>query len=120
MQMICGGSMLLIIGGLRGEHSKVNFDQFSWESILAWLYLLIFGSLIAFSAFIWLMKNAEPDLVATYAFVNPMVAVLLGWYLANERLSPNQWIGMGLVIVAVALTVLKPKSKIRYQFKEST
>ncbi|MEQ1903311.1 MAG: EamA family transporter [Pirellulaceae bacterium] len=111
MQMICGGSFLLIVGILRGEVSQVNFENFSRESIYAWLYLLIFGSLIAFSAFIWLMKNAEPDLVATYAFVNPVVAVFLGWYIANEKLSPNQLLGMTLVVAAVAMTVLKPKRK---------
>jgi drug/metabolite transporter (DMT)-like permease len=111
MQMICGGSFLLIVGILRGEVGQVNFENFSRESIYAWLYLLIFGSLIAFSAFIWLMKNAEPDLVATYAFVNPVVAVFLGWYIANEKLSPNQLLGMTLVVAAVAMTVLKPKPK---------
>jgi drug/metabolite transporter (DMT)-like permease len=108
MQMICGGTGLLIVGLIRGEVAEIKFENFSRESILAWFYLLIFGSLIAFSAFIWLMQNAEPDLVATYAFVNPVVAVFLGWYIANEKLSPNQWLGMTLIVVAVAMTVLRP------------
>jgi drug/metabolite transporter (DMT)-like permease len=60
-----------------------------------------------------LLQNAEPDLVATYAFVNPVVAVILGWLLAGETLSPLQMLGMGLVIGAVAVTVLKPKPKNR-------
>jgi drug/metabolite transporter (DMT)-like permease len=109
MQMICGGSFLLVLGTLRGEVTRIDFSSFSVESLIAWFYLLVFGSLIAFSAFIWLMKHAEPDLVATYAFVNPVVAVLLGWYLANETLTRSQVIGMALVVGAVALTVLRPK-----------
>jgi drug/metabolite transporter (DMT)-like permease len=113
MQMICGGALLTTVGLCTGEVTRVDLNSVSFDSMLALAYLIAFGSIIAFSAFVWLLQNAEPDLVATYAFVNPVVAVILGWLLAGETLSPLQMLGMGLVIGAVAVTVLKPKPKNR-------
>jgi drug/metabolite transporter (DMT)-like permease len=110
MQMICGGAMLLLVGLARGEAGNINFAAFSLESVAAFLYLIVFGSLIAFTAFVWLLQNVEPDRVATYAFVNPVVAVLLGWLLAGEAIKGWQIPGMILVVSAVATTVLRPKS----------
>jgi drug/metabolite transporter (DMT)-like permease len=108
MQMLCGGAMLMIVGFARGEAANVDPASFSLESVFAFAYLIIFGSLIAFTAFVWLLQNVEPDRVATYAFVNPVVAVLLGWWLADEQLTVWQIPGMLLVVGAVAVTVLKP------------
>lgn len=108
MQMLCGGAMLLIAGFIRGEGAAVEPAEFSLESILALGYLIVFGSLIAFTAFVWLLQNVEPDRVATYAFVNPVVAVLLGWWMAGEELTLWQIPGMLLVVGAVAVTVLRP------------
>lgn len=109
MQMICGGAMLTLVGVSVGEIGRVDPSTISWNSLVAWGYLIVFGSLLGFSAFVWLVQHVEPDMVATYAFVNPVVAVLLGWLFAGERLSPMQFVGMFLVVGAVAITVLKPR-----------
>jgi drug/metabolite transporter (DMT)-like permease len=109
MQMICGGAMLIIAGLFHGEVDDINLSTFSTESVLAFLYLVVFGSLIAFTAFVWLLQNVEPDRVATYAFVNPVVAVLLGWVFAGEQIKGWQIPGMILIVGAVATTVLRPK-----------
>ncbi|HMO13538.1 MAG TPA: EamA family transporter [Pirellulaceae bacterium] len=109
MQMICGGIMLLVAGLVHGEVDDMNLSMFSVESVLALLYLIVFGSLIAFTAFVWLLQNVDPERVATYAFVNPVVAVLLGWMIAGEQIKGWQIPGMVLVVGAVAMTVLYPK-----------
>lgn len=106
MQMLCGGVMLFTVALVIGEPSRIAPHDISVNSVLALAYLIVFGSLIAFTAFVWLLQNTEPDRVATYAFVNPLVAVLLGWMLAGEELVPAQMLGMLLVIGAVAVTVL--------------
>jgi drug/metabolite transporter (DMT)-like permease len=116
MQMICGGALLLIVGLVRGEAANIDFATFSTESVVAFLYLIVFGSLIAFTAFVWLLQNVEPDRVATYAFVNPVVAVLLGWLIADEQITGWQVPGMIMVIGAVAMLVLSPKPRARIPF----
>ena len=81
------------------------------KSWLALLYLIVFGSLVGFSAYSWLSRNVEPHLVSTYALVNPVIAVLLGWFLANEELT-GKFIGATvLVLIGLGLLMLQPKSK---------
>jgi drug/metabolite transporter (DMT)-like permease len=67
------------------------------------VYLWVFGSLIAFTAYSWLLKNAQPAMVATYAYVNPMIAVILGWAIAGESLTSQMLVGAGVIVGSVAL-----------------
>ena len=103
VQMIVGGSLLLILAALHGDWNGFTFAQVSGSSWLAMGYLILFGSLTGFTAFVWLLKNAEPSLVATYAYVNPVVAILLGWLIAGERHGVNALIAAAVIIVSVVL-----------------
>src|SRR5262249_46985019 len=88
MEMLAGGALLLILGLATGEAGQVQVAQISLRSVLALLYLVIFGSIVAFSAYIWLLKTTTPARVGTYAYVNPVVAVLLGVAFNGEQLTP--------------------------------
>ncbi len=101
MEMLAGGALLLILGLATGETSHLHLDQISLKSGLALLYLIIFGSLIAFSAYIFMLKAAPVALVSTYAYVNPVVAVFLGITLNNEPLSRTTLLAAGIILVAV-------------------
>jgi drug/metabolite transporter (DMT)-like permease len=103
MQMIAGGGCMLVAGALRGELAHVDPRSFSTASIAALLYLVVAGSLLAFSAYAWLLRAAPTSLVATYAYVNPIVAVLLGWALADEPLNARMLVAGTVIVVAVAL-----------------
>jgi drug/metabolite transporter (DMT)-like permease len=105
MVMMAGGSITLVWGIGRGELSLVDPDRFSAASVLALGYLVVFGSWIAFSAYVWLLRNARTSLVATYAWVTPMLAVYLGHLIADETLRSRSLIAGGVVLAAVALTV---------------
>jgi drug/metabolite transporter (DMT)-like permease len=103
MQMTAGGAVMLAVGVARGELAHVDPSTFSTASIVALVYLIVAGSLLAFSAYAWLLRAAPTSLVATYAYVNPVVAVLLGWALADEAVSPRMIGAGGIIVVAVAL-----------------
>jgi drug/metabolite transporter (DMT)-like permease len=103
LPLLCGSLMLLAGGLLRGEHQGFHFSQVTSPSLLGLLFLILFGSLTAFSAYAWLLKHYEPTLVATHTYVNPIVAVLLGWALAGERLSGSILLSMALAILAIWL-----------------
>ncbi len=105
MVMMAGGSISLLWGIARGELSLIEPEQFSAASILALAYLVVFGSWIAFTAYVWLLRNARTSLVATYAWVTPMFAVYLGYLIADETLRSRSLIAGGVILVAVALTV---------------
>jgi drug/metabolite transporter (DMT)-like permease len=105
MQMIAGGGLLLAISLALGEPGGVSLGQISSLSGLAWVYLVFAGSLIGFTAYIWLLKVSTPARVSTYAYVNPLIAVLLGCTIGREPFSTNLMFGAGLVIVAVVLIV---------------
>jgi drug/metabolite transporter (DMT)-like permease len=111
MEMICGGALLLVAGTLNGEWSRLRLDQISPRSGLALIYLTIFGSLIAFSCYVWLLKVSTPARAATYAYVNPVVAVFLGWALAGEPLTARTLVAAAIIVGAVVLiTAYKGKS----------
>jgi drug/metabolite transporter (DMT)-like permease len=99
MQMLCAGAMLAIVGIARGELGHVNLSAVSDASVAAVLFLIVFGSLVAFTAYGWLLKNAPTGLLSTYAYVNPVVAVLLGWAFVGEHVGGRE-IAAGLVIVS--------------------
>jgi drug/metabolite transporter (DMT)-like permease len=105
MVMMAGGAISLIWGIARGELALVDPDRFSTASLLALAYLVVFGSWIAFTSYLWLLRNARTSLVATYAWVTPMLAVYLGHLIADEPLRSRSLIAGGVVLVAVALTV---------------
>lgn len=103
MQMLCGGLLLGILGIGTGEMAAVHVERFSAASLLALLYLIVFGSLIAFSAYVWLIRTAPMSTVSTYAYVNPVVAVVLGWAFLGEAITLRTLIAGGVIVVAVAL-----------------
>ncbi len=102
VQMIFGGLWLLIVSLFVGEPFHFAPSQISWNSILAWFYLMLMGSLVTFTTFIWLMKHASPSLVATYSYVNPIVAVFLGWFFLSEPVNPRIFIAGTIIVFGVA------------------
>jgi drug/metabolite transporter (DMT)-like permease len=109
MQMLCGGAGLLVLGLLAGEAGRVSVDSVSIKSALSVLYLIVFGSLVGFSTYMWLLRKASPTAVGTYAYVNPAVAVLLGVTLAGERMPARGILAMSVIVGGVALVSLAPK-----------
>jgi drug/metabolite transporter (DMT)-like permease len=103
MQMLCGGLLLFATGALTGEPARFALSRVSTGSVLAVLYLIVFGSLIGFTAYTWLLRSASPVLVSTYAYVNPVVAVFLGWALASEPVTPGMLLGAAVILGGVAL-----------------
>lgn len=103
MQMMAGSISLLMVGLIRGEWWTFEPSAVSSSSIFGLIYLIIFGSLIGFTAYSWLLKNARPSMVATYAYVNPVIAVLLGWLIAGESMTGQMLIGAGIVVGSVVL-----------------
>ena len=103
LPLLCGSWMLLAGGLLRGEHRALHLGSVSQASLLGLLFLIFFGSLVAFSAYAWLLKHYPPTLVATHTYVNPIVAVFLGWLFAGEKLTASIVLSMVLAILAIAL-----------------
>ncbi len=105
LQMLAGGALLALLGSATGEWARLDLAAVSASSVLAVAYLTVFGSIVAFSAFVWLARNASAAAVATYAFVNPVVAVLLGWVVLGEALAPRTALAAALIVAAVVLVV---------------
>lgn len=103
VQMLAGGALLAIVGLAFGEGSRVAPGPMSLRSLLALAYLIIFGSLVTFTAFTWLLRVSAPSRVATCAYVNPVVAVLLGWGFAGERLTARSVVAAAVILGAVVL-----------------
>ena len=106
VQMLAGGVAVTLIGLLLGEASALDFSTISSQSIGGWWYLVVFGSLGGFSSYVWLLRNAPPKQLASYAFVNPVVAVILGAWLADEVVIPRMQVAIIILVVAVALIVV--------------
>ncbi len=105
MEMAAGGVALVLAGTLTGEPGRTAVDSFSTQSIVALVYLVVFGSLIAFSAYIWLLNNAAVSTVGTYAYVNPVVAVALGAWLRSEPITLRTLLAAAIIIGAVVAMV---------------
>jgi drug/metabolite transporter (DMT)-like permease len=103
MQMLAGGVGLAIISVVSGELARFHPSTVSTHSMLAVLYLVIFGSLVGYSVYIWLLRVATPSAVSTYAYVNPVVAVFLGWLILSEPLTPRTLLAAAVIVGAVAL-----------------
>jgi drug/metabolite transporter (DMT)-like permease len=105
MQMLAGGVFLAIGSVAAGELGEVRLEEFSGRSVLAFGYLIVFGSILAFSAYAWLLRSARTPLVATYAYVNPVVAVTLGWAVLGEQITGRTLVAGVIIVAAVALIV---------------
>ena len=108
-QMLCGGAAMLVLGLAIGE----RFDGLpSAHGLAAFAYLVVFGSIIGFSAYIWLLHHVRPALAGSYAYVNPAIAVALGAWLAGERFGRHELLAMGVILLGVvAITVAKARPK---------
>jgi drug/metabolite transporter (DMT)-like permease len=113
MEMLTGGAGLLLLGILTGELKRLNIMSISAQSLLGFFYLIIFGSWIGFSAYTWLLRTAPTPWVSTYAYINPVVAVILGHLLAAEPLTPRILIAATIVVGSVALTTLSQQAFLR-------
>jgi drug/metabolite transporter (DMT)-like permease len=109
MQMLAGGVALTIAGVLHGELASLDVAQFTLRSLAGWAYLIVFGSIVAFTAYAWLLRVSTPARVSTYAYVNPIVAVLLGWALASEPLTTRMIVAAAVIVSGVALITLAPR-----------
>ena len=105
MEMLCGGFACLIVSAIGGDFGRFHASAVSGRSALAVAYLIVFGSLVAFSAYVWMLRNVRISIVTTYAYVNPLVAVLLGWLILNEHVTSTVFIGGSIIIIAVAFIV---------------
>jgi drug/metabolite transporter (DMT)-like permease len=109
MQMLAGAALLTVVGSASGELGRVHPEAISLESWLGLAYLVLAGSLLGFTAYMWLLRAAPTSLVGTYAYVNPVVAVLLGTVVLGEPLSWRTLVGGGIIVASVALIVRAPK-----------
>jgi drug/metabolite transporter (DMT)-like permease len=105
MQQLTGGAVILVAALVSGQAGELDFARVSAESAYALLYLVVFGSLLTLSAYLWLLRNARTSLVATYAYVNPVVAVTLGWLVLDEAITRTVVLAGGVILVSVALIV---------------
>jgi drug/metabolite transporter (DMT)-like permease len=107
IQMLAGGAILSVAGILHGDLAQLDLAHVSVRSIVALLYLIVFGSIVAFTAYGYLMRNAAPSVASTYAFVNPVVAVVLGWLILDEPLSGRIAIAAVAIVAGVVLITVQ-------------
>jgi drug/metabolite transporter (DMT)-like permease len=103
LQMICGSIALGLAAWLHGDFAALQIETITRRSWTAFVYLVIFGSLVGFSTFVWLLKHSTPARVSTYAYVNPVVAVFLGWLILSEPITLRTLIAAAIIITAVAI-----------------
>ncbi len=113
IQQLSGGIVLVVAGAAMGELAHLEPSTWSTSSLLAMGYLVVFGSLIAFTAYSWLLQNAPVSLVATYAYVNPVVAVFLGALILAEPVTPSILVGAAIIVAAVAFIVTREGARQR-------
>jgi drug/metabolite transporter (DMT)-like permease len=109
-QMLLGGAGMVVVGLIAGEAGEVHLGAFSTGSIAAFLYLIVAGSLLAFTAYVWLLQNVPISTVATYAYVNPVIAILLGWAILSEEVTVAVVAGAAAIVLSVA-TVVRRESE---------
>ena len=103
--LLTGGTLVATVALAAGELSRFDPAAVSTKSIVATLYLFVFGSLVGFSAYLWLLRVSTASRVSTYAYVNPIVAVFLGWALAGEELTPRVFVAAAVIVGAVAVII---------------
>jgi drug/metabolite transporter (DMT)-like permease len=101
--LLCGAVMLLIAAGVSGELQRTHWLAISLRSVLGLGYLITFGSVVAFTAYMWLLQRCPPTLVATHAYANPVVAILLGWLFASELVGARVWLASVAILGAIVL-----------------
>jgi drug/metabolite transporter (DMT)-like permease len=116
-QMLLGGGAMIVVGLAVGEAGDVHPGRFSLDSLLAFAYLITIGSLLAYTAYTWLLKNAPISTVATYAYVNPVIAILLGWAVLSEEVTATVVAGASAIVLSVA-AVVRRESEARRPAKE--
>jgi drug/metabolite transporter (DMT)-like permease len=104
-QMMVGGLVSVAVGVAAGEVGEVELSAFSTDSLLAFAYLIFIGSLVAFTAYVWLLKNVPISMVATYAYVNPVIAIFLGWAILSEEVTLSVVAGAAAIVASVAAVV---------------
>lgn len=109
IQMLAGGLALILIGSIKGEWAEVSFQTISLQSFFAVSYLIILGTLLAYSAYLWLMRVSTPAKVSTYAFFNPLIAVFLGWLLIDEPITLKTIIAASFILISLLMV-----NKIRF------
>lgn len=113
MQMLCAGVLMSLVSVVSGEWSRLDISAIHGTSVLALIYLIVFGSIVGFSTYMWLLSVARPAAVGTYAYVNPLVAVFLGVVVAGEKLPASATLAMVVIVASVALVSLAPYMKKR-------
>ena len=110
LQMLAGGALLLALSLATGEWARFSLAHVSARSFAALLYLMVFGSLVGYTTYVWLLRVADPSRVSTYAFVNPVVAVFLGWALAGETVTLRMLVAAAVIVAAVVLITLRERA----------
>lgn len=110
-EMISGGLLLLLAGLLTGEAARLDVSAISSQSWWSFIYLTIFGSIIGFTAYLYLLKHVAPTKVATYSYVNPVIAVTLGWLVLDEAITPLTIAAVVLIVLAVVLITTSPSAQ---------
>jgi drug/metabolite transporter (DMT)-like permease/GNAT superfamily N-acetyltransferase len=105
LQMLTSGAIMVVVAAVAGEFGQVDPGGFSTKSVAGFIWLVTAGSLVAYTAYVWLLKNAPISRVATYAYVNPVVAIFLGWLLLDETITGTIVVGATLIVASVALVV---------------
>jgi drug/metabolite transporter (DMT)-like permease len=103
--MMCGGGLLVILGLLLKEHQRFDPTKITPLSARAFIYLVLIGAIIGYTAYFYLLRHCDPAKVATYAYVNPVVAMVLGTFFAGETLTLRTLAGAGLIIGSVAIVI---------------
>jgi drug/metabolite transporter (DMT)-like permease len=113
-QMMCGGALLALLGLLLREHRSFDASRITLLSAGAFIYLVLIGAIIGYTAYFYLLRHCDPAKVATYAYVNPVVAIVLGTFFAGETLTLRTLVGAGLIIGSVAIVItaqqLRPRA----------
>ncbi len=104
MEMLAGGAGLLVAGFLTGEPAQLHLAEITSKSLLGLAYLIVFGSLVGFACYTWLLRSAPTSLVSTYAYVNPVVAIFMGYLLAGEQLNFRTLVAAAIILGSVVLT----------------
>jgi drug/metabolite transporter (DMT)-like permease len=110
MQMISGGALLGVVALATGEPAGFRVADVSLRSWLSLAYLIVFGALIAYSAYVWLLRVSTPARVGTYAYVNPVIALFLGWWLADEALGFRSMLAAAIIVGSVVMIVSESRS----------
>lgn len=106
MNMLAGGLILTLVGTLSGQWGGVQLSAISLQSLLSLLYLIVFGAIVGFTAYLWILKEATLARASTYAYVNPVVAVFLGWTLAGEAITPRVLAAASVIVGSVVIITL--------------